>query len=298
MKARLLVTDGPHRAHIIRIGRGQVLRIGRTRWADDSLPADTRLSSVHFSAEFDGAALLITDLSDGEGLQCPEGVVHSARLPSGTRFRAGQSEFLVELPSDPHGSSSGPAAPGGSGSSSEPPWNWREIPWSKSAGPIAAAATGPAGLLTSLIDARLYSDAWLLVGMRAGATQLVGWLAGEIFRKLEPGISQEERARFAAVQRWTEEATPQRLTEVVRHIPEELETPGAWIVQAVGWTAPNLVADEVGQVPVPPGLFSRACACAVSFLAIGPPVSPLHDCQARLLQLAAGRFGLTEPVGA
>ncbi|MFM8220647.1 MAG: DUF6931 family protein, partial [Planctomycetaceae bacterium] len=79
---------------------------------------------------------------------------------------------------------------------------------------------------------------------------------------------------------------------------EELETPGAWILQAVGWTAPNLVADEVGQVPVPPGLFSRACACAVSYLAIGPPASPLHDCQARLLQLAAGKFGLTEAVGA
>jgi len=292
MKAKLTLIDGPHRSTVIRIGRGQVQRIGRTRWADVSLSADSQLAPVHFSAEYDGKVLIITDLSGGLGLQGPDGALHSGRLTSGTRFRAGQSEFLVELPTASPGSPTDPAS--GGSSAGDPPWNWRKLSWSKPAVAIADSATAPGELLALLMDGEFYSDAWLLVGQRAGPTRLVAWLANQILRDLESRMVPDDRPRFSAIQHWAEDPTPERFTEVLRQIPEELESPGAWLAQGVGWTASNLLPDDIGQVPMPPHLLGRACACAVTFLAIGPPPSPVGESQRRLLNDADRQFVVTD----
>lgn len=291
MTAHLRITAGPHDSQVIPIQLGQVLRVGRTQWADVCLARDSVLLPVHFSVEFTGLDLLVTDLSGGGGLRGSDGPFREGRLCQGTRFQAGQSEFLVELAGD----SSATGVPAGPSESirSEPAWQWRSIPFSKQAGKMLGPTGSPSELLNVLLAAGLYVDAWLMVSHRIGAIPLVKWLADELVNALGSRLTPEDAPRFAAVRQWAQNPGSEAMEAVRGQIPDELDSPGAWIAQAVAWTTPNLLPDSVGQVPTPPGLCPRGCAIAVTFLAMTSPQGSAAEYQARFLHAADRHFQVT-----
>lgn len=289
MTAQLRITGGRHGSLVIPIQPGQVLRIGRTQWADVCLARDPALAPVHFAVEFTGRELRVTDLSDGTGLRGPEGPFHQGTLFPGARFQAGQTEFLVELPDECL--VSGVSADGPGAINPEQIWEWRSIPFSKQSNKFLGTAGSPREMINSLLAAGLFADAWLMMTHRIGPIPLVKWLAGEIAVALGTCMPAEDAHHFESVRQWVQDPGPETLDLVRGEIPEELDSPGAWMAQAIAWTAPNLLPDSLGKVATPPGLCPRACANAVTFLAIVTQASP-GETQSRFVDAAEQHFRL------
>lgn len=292
MTAQLQITGGRHGSLVIPIQPGQLLRIGRTRWADVCLALDPALAPVHFAVEFTGRELRVTDLSDGSGLRGPDGPFHQATLLAGARFQAGQTEFVVELPDDCL--VTGVPADASGAIKPDQIWEWRSIPFSKPANRFLGSAGSPREMINSLLATALFADAWLMMTHKIGAIPLVKWLAAEIAGALGTRMPAEDAHHFEAVRQWAQNPGPETLDVVRGEIPEELDSPGAWIAQAVAWTAPNLLPDSLGKVATPPGLCPRACANAVTFLAMATQAS-LGETQSRFVDAAEQHFCVFGP---
>lgn len=290
MTACLQITTGRHRSQIIPLREGQVLRIGRTQWSDVCLPGDPELSPVHFSVEFTGRELIVRDLSQGVGVVGPDGPIRLARLINGACLKAGQTEFEVQI-SQPLDAAI--ASPTTDRAESIAPWNWKAIPLSKPAAQLLSQVETPAELLSKLQAAGLYADAWHVLTNRVGAARVVGWLAAELDRNMSSQKSVEDTRCLDAVRRWVVKPTAESIGFVQQQIPDELNSPGAWIAQAVCWTAPNQIPDDIGQVPTPPALCGRGCACTVTFFALLSAQPNVSACQLEWIEAADLQFRIT-----
>jgi len=76
-----------------------MLQVGRTEWADCSLPHDGHLSSVHFRLESDAAGCYLRDLGSSNGTFVNgREVKERVRLCDGDEILAGRTTFAVRVP--------------------------------------------------------------------------------------------------------------------------------------------------------------------------------------------------------
>src|SRR6266850_23812 len=96
MAVILQVTGGPGYGRKTFLRAGQVVRVGRTEWADFNIPQDGTLAPVHFALEYQANVCRIRDLGGGgtllNGLPVAEGVV-----AHGDRITAGATTFSVHI---------------------------------------------------------------------------------------------------------------------------------------------------------------------------------------------------------
>lgn len=77
---------------------GQELRVGRTEWADFSVPDDGRMSGVHFALQADRGACYLQDLGSSNGTAVNrETVADRTQLADGDEILAGETRFQVHL---------------------------------------------------------------------------------------------------------------------------------------------------------------------------------------------------------
>ncbi len=98
MRVILEIISGPQRGRKIMLGALQSLRIGRTEWADFSVPHDGRMSSVHFGLETETAACYLRDLGSTNGTQLNDAAVtERVALHTGDRIQSGETIFSVNV---------------------------------------------------------------------------------------------------------------------------------------------------------------------------------------------------------
>jgi len=96
MRVVLEVTSGPKAGRKIRLGAGQELRVGRTEWADFSVPEDGQMSGVHFALETDNTTCYIRDSGSSNGTFVNgRQITERVALSGGDEIRAGQTLFVV-----------------------------------------------------------------------------------------------------------------------------------------------------------------------------------------------------------
>lgn len=106
MRVALEITAGPAAGRVIRVEPGKALRVGRSSPSDYPIPADTFLSSQHFSIENDGETIRLLDLKSTNGLFVNGTRVEAAILQIGDVISAGSSRFSVK-----EGRDTDPSAP-------------------------------------------------------------------------------------------------------------------------------------------------------------------------------------------
>lgn len=74
---------------------GQVLRVGRTDFADLQVPNDRQMSGVHFEVSWDGARCLVRDRESAGGTWVNGEQVSEGEVKSGGWIRAGNTMFMV-----------------------------------------------------------------------------------------------------------------------------------------------------------------------------------------------------------
>lgn len=80
---------------------GQVLRVGRTSWADFSVPGDAEMADVHFSVECRGSKCTLRALQRDSPTQRNDDEVTESVLEDGDSIIAGGTTFLVRIEGAP-----------------------------------------------------------------------------------------------------------------------------------------------------------------------------------------------------
>jgi hypothetical protein len=107
MRAVIEVISGPATGKKLSLRPGQIGQVGRTSWADLSLPGDASLSAMHFAVECSGQGCQLRDLGGVGGTRVNGQQVSEAWLKEGDRIVAGSTTFLVRL----EGTAAPPATP-------------------------------------------------------------------------------------------------------------------------------------------------------------------------------------------
>lgn len=101
MRIVLEVSSGASAGRKALLGAGQVLQVGRTEWADLSVPQDGHMSGKHFALQTDEVACYLTDLGSSNGtLLNGLPVADRAVLRNGDQIQAGKTVFLVRTEGD------------------------------------------------------------------------------------------------------------------------------------------------------------------------------------------------------
>ena len=97
MAVILQVTEGPAVGRRTFLRVGQVMRIGRTEWADFNVPQDAAMAPIHFSVEYDTHICRLRDLQSGATTLVNGKPVGEAVLNHGDRITAGATTFHVHI---------------------------------------------------------------------------------------------------------------------------------------------------------------------------------------------------------
>ncbi len=93
----LQIINGPYAGHKTYLLAGQVLQVGRTEWADFSIPSDTQLGDVHFSVQFANGACLLKNLNQQKGTLVNGKRVSETAIEHGDQIQAGQTAFRLVI---------------------------------------------------------------------------------------------------------------------------------------------------------------------------------------------------------
>jgi hypothetical protein len=102
---------------------GQVLRVGRTEWADFCVPGDELMGDVHFEIHCDETTCRVRDLGSGRDTLLNDEAIAEAAVRSGDRVAAGSTNFVIEIEGP-----SGTPGPGEGDGAAESPVEGQQAP--------------------------------------------------------------------------------------------------------------------------------------------------------------------------
>jgi len=101
MRVVLEVKSGAAAGRRTLLGVGQTLKVGRTEWADFSVPQDGHMSGVHFALETDGQTCYLSDLGSSNGTFVnDQPISEKTVLHHGDTILAGQTLFIIRTEGD------------------------------------------------------------------------------------------------------------------------------------------------------------------------------------------------------
>jgi len=100
MRVILEVKSGPLAGRRIQLREGQVAEVGRTQWADFSVPGDEQMADVHFAVQNSRRGCIVRDLGNGNGTFVNGEAISEKTLRSGDEITAGSTTFTVRTVAD------------------------------------------------------------------------------------------------------------------------------------------------------------------------------------------------------
>jgi pSer/pThr/pTyr-binding forkhead associated (FHA) protein len=97
VRVTLYVESGPKSGRRIRLLPNQLVHVGRTNWAEFTVPGDEELSDVHFSIATTELDCRVCDLDSQSGTFVNGARILEGTLKDGDRIHAGSTVFLVEM---------------------------------------------------------------------------------------------------------------------------------------------------------------------------------------------------------
>ena len=297
MQLVLRVVGGDANGKRLLLRHGQVAKIGRTDWADFSVPSDTSMAEIHFEVGCDVGGCSIAD-PDGNGTKLDGTAIDHAALSHGQQIKAGNTSFQVEIVGaecemDPVVDCEGQAVPASDSSESQHEETVSPDQTVASPAPEAAveycellelsddaksllpciASNSPFELLDALITNGRYADALCLSAGLLSNRDAVSWGA-ECLRSTGRELSESEQSAAQAVDDWLADPSEEnrRAAEAVAKA-NEFEKPFSWLAMAAFWS--NGSMSPVGQPEVPTlwQLAAKGVSAALTLEATGDPTS-------------------------
>jgi len=93
----LAVCTGPQRGAKLALPPGATATVGRSDLADLTLPNDTKLSTKHFSVQWQGSIAIVHDLSSANGIMVDGERAVTTEARHGSWVRAGETDFSIHI---------------------------------------------------------------------------------------------------------------------------------------------------------------------------------------------------------
>ena len=101
MRVVLEITSPPSVGRKSVLATGQILKVGRTQWADFAIADDGHMSGEHFSLETTRGVCYLTDLGSSNGTAVNgQRVIEKVALENGDSIEAGRTRFIIHIESD------------------------------------------------------------------------------------------------------------------------------------------------------------------------------------------------------
>jgi hypothetical protein len=289
MAVILQVTAGPGFGRKTFLRAGQVVRVGRTEWADFNIPQDGTLAPVHFSLEYQANICRIRDLVGGgtllNGQPVAEGIVGH-----GDRITAGATTFSVHIEGNaavaPPAPSPRPSATRGEGRGEG------AAPPAKQLSGFAMVPTALAATVCEQFDLddeekpllepqmtvreyyqllgkrQLFADAERLLAHALPKREAVWWAAQCIRGTFGEQLSPADRAALAVAEEWAAEPTEsnRRRAEAAAEQTKH-ETAAGWAAAAAFFSGGSIAPAGMPDVPPTETLTAQAVVVAISLSA-------------------------------
>jgi predicted component of type VI protein secretion system len=298
MAVILQVTGGPGFGRKTFLRSGQVVRVGRTEWADFNIPQDGTLAPVHFALEFSANVCRIRDLGGGgtlvNGQPVAEGVVGH-----GDRITAGATTFSVQIEGSAGGAAFKSPSPlvgegrgeGGGGAVAVAPATTQMQSSGFANVPIALAATicelfelddeakpllEPQHTVRQFFlllgKRQLFADAARLLAHALPKREAVWWAAQSVRAAFGDQLPPADRAALAVAEEWVVEPTEanRRRAETAAERTKH-ETAAGWSAAAAFWSGGSIAPAGMPDVPPKETLTAQAVVVAITMSAASDP---------------------------
>lgn len=289
MFVTLQITTGPLAGRKAHLRAGQTLKVGRTEWADFSVPPDARMAEVHFALACHAGACTIRDLSASAGLEVNGAPVSEAVVRAGDVIQAGSTKFAVRIEEPASSAGAAAAASGGivagSAAAAAAAAGGGSSGFAKVATPLAIEVCKrltldpPAqALLTDkqncrqffelLVGQEQFNDAVRFLAQALAKREAVWWSAVCVRAYLEKKLSSSDRTALEAAEKWAAEPTAdncraaEQAAEATRH-----ETAAGWAAAAAFWSGDSLAPPDLPPVPPKDTLTGQAVYVAINMTA-------------------------------
>ncbi len=286
MFVTLQITSGPLSGRKAHLRAGQTLKVGRTEWADFSVPPDAKMAEVHFALVCHAGACTVRDLSPAAGLTVNGDKVSEAVVHGGDVIEAGSTKFAVRIEdsassdavatSAAAGAAIAVSATGATGTGSG---------FVKVAIPLAIEVCkrltldAPAQALLIdkqscrqffdlLVGKELFHDATRFLAQALPKREAVWWSALCVRAYLEKKLSAADRTALEASERWVAEPSPEncRATEKAAAATKH-ETAAGWAAAAAFWSGDSIAPPDLPAVPPKETLTGQGVYVAINLTA-------------------------------
>ncbi len=269
MRIILAVTGGPSDGTKIVVGHGQTAQVGRTKWADYSIPGDPSMAEIHFAVLCDANGCRVHDLSNGKGIVCDGANVSESQLKDGDQFTAGETTFSVHVEGVlPTGAAPGDSTPEASPLEPEIETVARtqtaddycqKFELSEDAQPLLQHDMEPQPFFDLLCEHELLPDAMRFLAFWLPKPAVVTWGCQCVRATLGDSLPPEQERPIERAEEWAADPSEEnrRAAEAAAESTDSAELAG-WVARAAFWSGGSLVAPELAPVPPDEGLTSQA----------------------------------------
>lgn len=278
------ITSGPFAGRKTYLRSGQELRIGRTEWADFSVPHDSAMSEVHFSLQYDAYTCRLRNLSTRDGTLLNGKKVNDAVVQHGDKITAGQTSFSIqiegavlstgmEISAAALAGAAAAAAVVESGGSSgykkvEPPLAFevcKKFRLDRDAAKLLNPKFSCREFFELLVSKQLFPDALRFMAHSLPKREAVWWSCIAVRQLRAELLSGAEATAVAAAEAWaTDPKEEKRRAAMSAAEAAKYEKPGGWAAAAAAWTGGSLAPPEYPVVPPGDALTAQATVAAIT----------------------------------
>jgi predicted component of type VI protein secretion system len=292
MAVILHVTDGPATGRRTFLRVGQVMRIGRTEWADFNIPQDATMAPIHFSVEYDTYVCRLRDLQSGIDTLVNGKPVGETVLNHGDRITAGATTFHVHIEgaqaAAPAAAAPAAAVAAGAVAAAPPPRGasgFKHVDYPTAAevcrlfdldDPAKALLDDkqtPKQFVALLIKQQIYPDAVRFLAHAMPKRESIWWATRCVRAGLGDGEpSRSDRAALEAAERWV--AQPDERNRRAGQSAAEAtnyETASGWAAAGAFWSGGSIAPEGLPDVPPKETLTPQAAVVAINLTATADP---------------------------
>lgn len=287
MLVTIRIENGPLAGHRAYVRPGQVLQVGRTHWADFTVPDDPGISNVHFALELAAGDCRVRDLNSESGTFVNGQAVADSILADGDRISAGETSFAVAVENTATAAATGLAVAGAAtaDNAAEKPaatsgFAHVETPLAQSvvafiesgdqllsdaAQELLQATWTVREFLEQLREAKLHADAVSFLAHALPKREAVWWASAAC---QETATEDRDATAVQTAQRWVVETNEEnRRSAMTAGEATGYETAAGWCALAAAYSGGSLVGPELPEVPPAEHLTAQAAANSVTLAA-------------------------------
>ncbi|HEX4000408.1 MAG TPA: FHA domain-containing protein [Pirellulales bacterium] len=280
----LHITEGPAVGRRTFLRVGQVLRIGRTEWADFNVPQDAAMAPIHFSVEYDTHICRLRDLQSGAQTLVNGKPVGEMVLNHGDRITAGATTFQVHI-EGAHATvvavagaaAAAPVRKGSSGYKRVDPPTAAEVcqlfELDDAAKPLLDDKQNVRQFFELLVKQQLYPDAVRFLAHALPKREAMWWAARCVRAALGDGeLPRTDRVALEVAERWVIEPD-EKNRRAAQNAADSTgyETACGWVAGGAFWSSGSIGPEGMPDVPPKETLTPQAAVVAINLTATVDP---------------------------